>query len=279
MDMMNVLSALLLLGVLGGVFGLVLAVASKVFEVHADPRVTQIAGILPGANCGGCGFAGCNACATNIVAGNAPVNACPVCAGDQVSRIAAIMGVEVTTAERRVASVRCAGGERAAKKFRYVGIQDCLAALKVGGNGPLDCGFGCLGFGNCVRACPFGAMYINKNGVAQVNRELCTNCLKCAEVCPRDLIVSVPYASDILVRCNNKDKGAVAKNYCTVSCIGCKLCEKNCEQGAIKVVENRAMIDYKLCTSCGVCVAKCPRKLIVDLHADGRVAPVVVKGA
>ena len=204
MDMMNVLSALLLLGVLGGVFGLVLAVASKVFEVHADPRVTQIAGILPGANCGGCGFAGCNACATNIVAGNAPVNACPVCAGDQVSRIAAIMGVEVTTAERRVAS---------------------------------------------------------------------------AEVCPRDLIVSVPYASDILVRCNNKDKGAVAKNYCTVSCIGCKLCEKNCEQGAIKVVENRAMIDYKLCTSCGVCVAKCPRKLIVDLHADGRVAPVVVKGA
>ncbi len=276
---MNTVFAVALLGILGGVFGLVLAIASKVFEVHADPRVTQIAGILPGANCGGCGFAGCNACATNIVAGKAPVNACPVCSGAQTKRIAAIMGVEVTTAERRVAMVRCAGGERAAKKFKYVGISDCLAALKVGGNGPLDCSFGCLGFGNCVRTCPFGAMFINKKGVAEVDRDLCTNCLKCAEACPRKLIVSVPYAADVLVRCNSQDKGVIAKNYCTVSCIGCRLCEKNCEQGAIKVIDNRAVIDYKLCTSCGICVAKCPRKLIEDRNANDRVSPVVVKGA
>ena len=277
--MINTLSAVALLGALGACFGLLLAIASKVFEVHTDPRITEIAATLPGANCGGCGFAGCNACATAIVAGSAPVNACPVCSGEQTTRIAAIMGVEVTAAERRVAMVRCGGGDRAGRKFEYIGIRDCLAALKVCGNGPLDCSYGCLGFGSCVQACPFGAMSINEHGVAEVDRELCTNCLKCAEVCPRKLIVSVPYSSDVVVLCNNKDKGAVAKNHCAVSCIGCKLCEKNCEQQAIKVVDNCAVIDYTKCTSCGICVAKCPRKLIVDLHDDGRVTPVVVKGA
>ena len=277
--MMNILYALLVLGVLGGAFGLLLSVASKVFEVQVDPRVEEIHSTLPGANCGGCGFAGCSACAAAIASGQAPVNACPVCSGEQVTRIAAVMGVDVAPSERRVASVRCSGGDRAGKKFTYVGIQDCLGALKVCGDGPLDCGYGCLGFGSCVRACPFGAMFINSHGVAEVDRELCTNCMQCAEVCPRHLIVSVPYAADVAVLCNNKDKGAVAKNHCAVSCIGCKLCEKNCEQGAIKVVDNCAVIDYKLCTSCGVCVTKCPRKLIVNLHDDGRVSPVVVKGA
>ena len=274
---MNTFSAILLLGALGAGFGLVLAIASKVFEVKVDPRITEIAGVLPGANCGGCGFAGCNACATAIVNGQAQVNACPVCDGNQVTRIAAVMGVEVTAAERRVACVRCSGGTRAGKKFEYVGIKDCLAALKVCGNGPLDCSYGCMGFGSCVEACSFGAIFINDLGVAEVDRDLCTNCMKCAEACPRGLIVSVPYSADTLVLCNNKEKGAVAKNHCAISCIGCKLCEKNCETGAIKVVDNCAVIDYSLCTSCGICATKCPRKLIVDRNADGRVKPVVIK--
>ena len=120
-------------------------------------------------------------------------------------------------------------------------------------------------------------MFINDLGVAEVDKDLCTNCMKCAEACPRNLIVSIPYSADILVLCNNKEKGAVAKNHCAISCIGCKLCEKNCEHGAIKVVDNCAVIDYNLCTSCGICATKCPRKLIVDRNADGRVKPVVIK--
>ncbi len=276
--MQNVLYALLTLGILGGVFGLVLAIASKVFEVKVDPRLAEIQDNLPGANCGGCGYPGCAGCAAAILAGKAPVNACPSCSGEQTSRIAAIMGVEVEAVERRVAFVRCAGGDRAGHKFeKYVGVTDCVAAMKVSGNGPLDCGFGCLGLGSCVAACKFDAIFINDHGVAEVDRDKCTHCMQCAEACPRHVITDVPYAADILVPCASLDKGAVAKAGCSVSCIGCRLCEKNCPSGAITVKDNLASIDYTKCTSCGECVTKCPRKLIVDIHEDGKVAPVVVK--
>ena len=252
--MQNVLYALLTLGILGGVFGLVLAIASKVFEVKVDPRLAEIQDSLPGANCGGCGYPGCAGCAAAILAGKAPVNACPSCSGEQTSRIAAIMGVEVEAVERRVAFVRCAGGDRAGHKFeKYVGVTDCVAA------------------------CKFDAIFINDHGVAEVDRDKCTHCMQCAEACPRHVITDVPYAADILVPCASLDKGAVAKAGCSVSCIGCRLCEKNCPSGAITVKDNLASIDYTKCTSCGECVTKCPRKLIVDIHEDGKVAPVVVK--
>ena len=249
--MTSVLYAVLVLGVLGCLFGGLLAVASRIFAVERDPRADEIHAILPGANCGGCGFAGCAACAAAIAAGDAPVNACPVCSGEQTSAIAAIMGVEVTAGERKVAFVKCAGGNRSNKKYEYIGIEDCVGAMKVAGNGPLECAYGCLGFGNCVKACAFDAIHINEIGVAEVDRDKCTS---------------------------SKDKGAVARNNCAVSCIGCRLCEKNCPTGAITVTDNVASIDYSKCTSCGTCVTKCPRKVILNIHDDGRVVPVV-KGA
>ena len=273
--MSTILYAVLTLGVLGALFGGVLAVASKVFEVKKDPRIDEIHSILPGANCGGCGFAGCGACAEAIAGGNAPVNACPVCSGEQTTAIAAIMGVEVTAAERRVAFVRCNGGNRAGKKYEYIGIPDCTAAVKIAGNGPLDCAFGCLGFGSCTAVCKFDAIHINENGVAEVDRHKCTLCRRCMEVCPRHIITDIPYAADVVVRCASQDKGAVARNNCASSCIACKLCEKNCPHDAIHVVDNVAVIDYTKCTSCGTCVSKCPRKVIFDLHSNGKVMPVV----
>lgn len=273
--MTTIVYAVLTLGVLGALFGAVLAVASKVFEVQKDPRIEEIQGILPGANCGGCGFAGCAACAEAIAGGKAPVNACPVCSGEQTTAIAAIMGVEVTAAERRVAFVKCNGGTRANKKYEYIGIPDCLAATKIAGNGPLECAYGCLGFGSCVAACKFDAIHINANGVAEVDREKCTLCRQCMEVCPRHVIIDIPYAADVVVRCASKEKGAVAKNSCAASCIGCKLCEKNCPSDAIHVVDNVPAIDYTKCTSCGTCASKCPRKVILNIHDNGKVTPVV----
>ena len=275
---MNIFYAVLSLGVMGCVFGLILAVASKVFEVKTDPKLALILDCLPGANCGGCGYPGCAGCAAAILAKKAPVNACPSCSGLQTSRIAAVMGVEVKTVERRVAFVRCSGGTRAGHKFeRYVGIEDCVAAMKVSGNGTLDCSFGCLGRGTCVQVCKFDAIHINDKGVAEVDREKCTHCMQCAAACPRHVIGDIPYAIDIVVPCGNHEKGAAAKAHCAVSCIGCRLCEKNCPSDAIHVVDNAARIDYTKCTSCGTCVTKCPRKLIVDIHADGKVAPVIVQ--
>ena len=272
---MNIFYAVLTLGILSAVFGLILAVASKVFEVKSDPRLDLLLDCLPGANCGGCGYAGCAGCASAILEKKAPVNACPSCSGLQTSRIAAIMGVEVKAVERRVAFVRCSGGEQAGHKFeRYMGIQDCVAITKVSGNGTLDCAFGCLGGGSCVAACKFDAIHINDRGVAEVDRDKCTCCMQCAKACPRKIIVSMPYAVDVVLPCANHEKGAAAKAHCAISCIGCRLCEKNCPAGAITVTNNVARIDYDKCTSCGICVTKCPRKLITDIHATGKVEPV-----
>lgn len=273
--MSNILSAVAVLSILGAVFALILAVASKVFEVKTDPRLAEILDALPGANCGGCGYPGCAGCAAAILAGQAPVNACPSNTGEKTTRIAAIMGVKVMAEERKVAFVRCAGGDRAGHKFeKYIGVADCVAAMKVAGNGPLDCAFGCLGMGSCVAACKFDAIHINQHGVAEVDRDKCTHCMQCAAACPRKLITDVPFSADVMTPCANQEKGASAKAHCAVSCIGCRLCERNCPTGAIKVTDNLAAIDYTKCTGCGTCVEKCPRKLLVNIHEDGKVAPV-----
>lgn len=273
---MKIFYAILILGLLGGIFGLILAAASKVFAVKSNPKLAMILDCLPGANCGGCGYPGCTGCAAAILAHRAPVNACPSCSGLQTSQIAAIMGVEVKAQEHRVAFVRCSGGDRASRKFdRYIGLEDCTAAMQVSGNGTLDCAYGCLGRGTCVRACKFGAIFINAHGTAEVDPDQCTHCMQCARVCPRHVITDVPYHADVLVPCANKDKGPAAKSICTVSCIGCRLCEKNCPAGAITVEDNIASIDYTRCTSCGLCAEKCPRKLLTNVHAGGKVEPAV----
>ena len=265
MGMMNIVIALLVLGILGLVFGLVLAVASKIFEVKTDPRFPEIMDCLPGANCGGCGYAGCSAAANAIIAGKASVSCCPVGGAEAAEKIAAIMGVEAVAGEREIAHVICNGGNAAKKKFEYIGVQDCLGATKVGGNGPLECAHGCLGLGSCVKACGFDAIKIGENGIPVVDPDKCTDCMQCAEACPRHLIVSVPVSKKVFVECANKQKGAAATKVCAHACIGCGLCVKECKFDAIHVVDNVAVVDYAKCKNCKMCTKVCPKDAIAPI--------------
>ena len=257
----NIIAAIAVLGALGALFGLILSVASKIFEVKKDPREEAILSHLAGANCGGCGYPGCGGCAAAILAGNAPVTACAPAGPDNAAAIAEIMGMAAPTGERQVAFVRCNGGEAAKKRFEYVGVHDCLSATKVAA-GPLECAFGCLGFGSCVNACQFGAMSIGPNGTAVVDPEKCTNCGACRAACPHHLIVEVPYKQKVFVNCSNKDKGPAVTKVCASSCIACGMCERTCKFDAIHVENNVAVIDYSKCKNCTMCAKACPRNAI-----------------
>ncbi|MDD3164443.1 MAG: RnfABCDGE type electron transport complex subunit B [Oscillospiraceae bacterium] len=261
--MTNVIYAILVLGIMGGFFGLVLAIASKIFYVPQDERLEPLCNCLPGANCGGCGFTGCTAYAQAIIDGKADLTKCAAGGPAAAAAMASIMGVEAGEMVREVAFIRCSGTS-AKMKANYDGIHDCLAATKAAGNGPLACSFGCLGFGNCVSACQFGALTI-VDGIAKVDRELCTGCMACASACPRSIIDKIPYASTVMVECASKDKGPVTMKACQSGCIGCMLCVKACQHEAISVTNFLATVDYAKCTGCGDCVAKCPKHVILDI--------------
>jgi len=196
-----------------------------------------------------------------ILAGKAPVSACAPAGAEGAAKIAAIMGMEAPSGEKMVAHVICNGGDAAVKNFEYVGIADCVGALKVAG-GPTACSFGCLGFGSCVAACQFDALHINDKGVAEVDKEKCTNCGACREACPRKLIVEVPYKQKVFVNCANKNKGPAVTKVCANSCIACGMCERTCKFDAIHVVNNVAVIDYTKCRNCTMCAKACPKNAI-----------------
>lgn len=262
MDVTNIISSGATLSVMGLVFGAALAFASQKFAVEVDPKAVMIREALPGANCGGCGFAGCDQFAGAVASGIAPVNGCPVGGADCAAALAEIMGVNAGTDAKKVAHVICKGGDdKCRTNFKYEGIIDCRAAAMVSGGGK-SCSFGCLGYGTCERVCPFDAIHIQENGLALVDPDKCTACGKCIEACPKQVILYVPFGQEVIVNCNNKDKGPQVKKNCDVSCIACGICEKNCPFDAIHVNNNLASIDYLKCTSCMICTEKCPTKAI-----------------
>ena len=249
-----------------GIFvGLFLGVAGIKFKVQVDEKEEAVLAALPGNNCGGCGYAGCSGLAAAIAKGEAPVNGCPV-GGESVGKqIAGIMGVEAAGTERQVAFVACQGDcEKAGRDYDYSGAEDCRMAGFVPGGGAKSCNSGCLGYGTCVKACPFDAIHV-VNGVAVVDKEACKACGKCIAVCPKHLISLVPYKAKIAVACNSRDKGPVTMKACTAGCIGCGICVKNCPSQAVTVTDFHATIDQEKCTACGTCMEKCPKKAIIRL--------------
>ena len=261
-----VLDALLVpAAVLGGVglfFGVLLAISSRMLHVEQDARLDPVAAALPGANCGGCGFPSCFRLALAILDGKAAVTACPVGGKKSAAAIAGIMGVPMGEIERLVAHVGCRGGINAQRRFVYDGLPDCLSASQLAG-GPLECAYGCLGYGSCVAACPYNAMAI-ENSVAVVHAENCRACKKCVAACPRNLVSVVSEKQAVFVSCSSRDKGGELRRYCNIGCLGCTLCQKKCPADAIAVRDNLARIDYDKCVSCGLCATVCPRKLITD---------------
>ncbi len=262
MNLESILTASLSLGGMGLVFGAGLAYASQKFAVEVDPRSAAINDVLPGANCGGCGYPGCGGFANAVVAGDAPITGCPVGGPDCSAAIASIMGMEAGDSLKMVARVLCNGGsDKCNEKYEYYGVRDCKAAAMLSG-GSKSCQFGCLGLGTCERICPFDAIVINEQNLAVIDPEKCTACGKCIDVCPKTVIGMVPHGHEIVVDCNNKERGGHVKKNCGVACIACGICERSCPFDAIKVEDLVAKIDYDKCTSCMVCVEKCPTKAI-----------------
>lgn len=258
---MAIILSVIVLGVLGLVFGLILGVAAKIFEVKEDPKIAQIRALLPGANCGACGFPGCDGMASAMASGKAPANGCPVASSDATQKISEVLGVSAELSEKHVAKVLCKGCDsKASRKYDYDGILDCKAAVLVQG-GDKSCAWGCLGYGSCVKVCDFDAIVV-VDGIAVIDKEKCTACGKCISECPKNVIELVPYKNEIIVECKNIEFGKTVKDYCTTGCIGCKICEKNCPFDAIHVENNIAKIDYSKCKQCLVCTVKCPTRAI-----------------
>ncbi|NPD92723.1 Fe-S cluster domain-containing protein [Xylanibacter muris] len=262
--------AVIVLGAIGLVAAIVLYVLSKKFAVQEDPRLGEVAALLPGANCGGCGFPGCGGLADALVkgadAGSIDGLFCPVGGSAVMGEVADLLGMAVANSEPMVAVVRCNGTcENRPKVSEYSGLRTCTA-MNACGAGETACGYGCLGCGDCVSACQFGAIYINpETGIAEVDEEKCTSCGACVKACPRNIIElrkKGPKGRRVYVSCMNRDKGPAAMKACKVSCIGCGKCEKECPFGAIKVEGNLSYIDFNLCRLCRKCVNVCPTHAI-----------------
>jgi electron transport complex protein RnfB len=258
--------SLLAMGGLGLFFATVLAIASEKLKVNEDPRVAKVSEALPGLNCGACGQAGCHDLAEKIVAqGSLEGLRCPPGGAEIDEQIAEILGITAGLAVKMRAVVKCGGSkELAFDRFEYRGINTCTAAEIVGG-GHKACNFGCLGFGDCVRACPFDAIHMGDDRLPHVDELKCTGCGLCVDACPRRIIELVACSNRILVSCNSKDKGAVVRKVCKVGCIACNLCVKTSPEG-YSIKDNLARVNYeKGDAAAEAAIIKCPTKCIIKL--------------
>jgi electron transport complex protein RnfB len=260
------LAAFVCLGSLGLLAALLLGLAARRFAVASDPREAAVLEVLAGANCGACGYPGCQAYAQALVAGTAEPDLCRPAGPQAAAKIAGILGLAVKAPQPRVAVVRCQGDRRrAAARYRYQGVADCRAAQKLAG-GPKVCAAGCLGLGSCVQACPFHAIAISPDGLAVVDRTRCTGCGLCVAVCPRQVIALTPASSHVHVLCNSHDRAAAQRHYCQAGCIACRLCLKTAPE-TFAVTDNLAAVVYgsERPTPLAEAMRRCPAGCIRDL--------------
>ena len=265
----DILKALVTVVAIAVLMGTLLALVTHFFSVKESRKKIRARACLPGVNCGACGYKGCDDYAAALAEGSAAPNLCVPGGEDTAKALGAVLGVEVGTIKHEVAFVHCNGNVSAtSKKAEYVGISTCRAANMIYG-GPDACRHGCLGYGDCAAVCPAEAICL-RDGIAHVDPERCLGCGLCSTVCPKQVISMVPKDSKPVVMCNNKDKGADARKACKNACIGCKKCEKTCPNGAIKVVNNLAVIDYEKCTGCSACAAGCPIGCLKNVSLTGK---------
>lgn len=267
-----ILIPIIAVAAIGLVCAVMLVVASKLMSVPTDEKYSVIRDCLPGANCGACGYAGCDGYAKALSEGNEKrTNLCIPGADAAASRIAAALGVEAQDVVEMVAVVACCGDSSCtSRKHEYSGIPSCAAAnLLFAGDGA--CSYGCLGYGDCAAACPNDAICI-EDGLARVIPSRCIGCGLCAKACPKQLIRLVPDTVNTVVKCSNSDKGAMTRKACSKGCIACKKCERDCPADAISIMNNRAVIDYEKCVHCGYCAEICTTGCIswADLRGKNR---------
>jgi electron transport complex protein RnfB len=251
------------IGAIGLVCGIALALAARFLAVEEDPRIEAVENLLPGANCGGCGYAGCADYAKAIVVDGTAINLCAPGGGEVLEKLAHLMGQDAVAATRMVAIVLCGGdSDKAPRKAAYNGVADCTAAHSVGGGDKL-CAHGCLGYGSCARVCPAGAIEITDKNLAVVHPDLCISCEACVKACPRSLIKMVPESHKIHVLCSSKDKGPVVKKACQVGCIGCTVCTKLAPDSAITMEGFLAVVDYTKTLETETVIEKCPGHCII----------------
>jgi electron transport complex protein RnfB len=286
-DMNYILIAVAVLGAIALVAAVVLYAVSKKFAVHEDPRIGQVQELLPGANCGGCGFAGCSAMAEALVKGadKGSIDGllCPVGGQAVMDQVSDLLGMAASQSDPLVAVVRCNGScQNRPRTAQYDGLHTC-AAMNLTSMGDTACGFGCLGCGDCVRACQFDAITMDaETGLPVVDDDKCTACGACTKVCPRHIIElrkKGPKNRRVYVRCVSKDKGAVARKACQTACIGCGKCTKVCKFDAITVENNVAYIDFNKCRLCTKCVDECPTGALVKVNFPAKPKPIQPKEA
>lgn len=261
------------LGGMGVLFGVGLAIANKKLGIEKDPREVAVRNALPGANCGGCGFAGCDAFAAAVLSGNAKVNGCPVGGVSCSEQIAGIMGVDAGGSKRWVSTVVCRGATgRCKEKYVYKGIEDCRAAA-LAADGYKACRFACLGLGTCAKSCEYDAIHM-ENELAVIDKDKCVGCQKCVAVCPKSVLQMMPDDRPIQLRCRANARGRMVKDLCDAGCIACTRCAKACKFGAIEMKDNLPVISIEKCVGCMECARVCPSGAIEGDVANRPVAKI-----
>lgn len=250
------------IGILGLVFGAILAYAAKKLKVEVDPRIEQIEEILPGANCGACGYAGCAAYARALVEEDASITVCAPGGKEVSDNMAEILGQDAAEGESKIAKVRCVGDkDTVAKIGNYKGIKTCSAVHSTSG-GDKACAYGCLGYGDCEKVCVFDAIYVKEDGLPEVDEDKCTGCGLCVKACPRNIIELVPSNAYFFIKCVSKDFGKAVSSVCKKGCNGCSLCVKVNEEQGIKMDGKLPVVDYKIFKGDKTGAEKCPTKVI-----------------